>query len=176
MSNPIVQKKTFLELEKISHSTEIIKLIEEKAELKTKEEKAKRLNQIRRGLADAYMAYMNEKIIEAVNKLKTRPNLSIMLKISFFDELTYEDTKVPFHSVHYGGRYEKKWSSRVKDENYIFLFRILQQELDTKGYCLLDESDNSKSHNPFIILYIKKPLDYENRLPLWHGYNRLQIN
>lgn len=170
---------SFLKLDEIPESSVIAELIiqQHNGENILSEEK-KEVIRIRNGLANAYIAYMEKKIIEAIRELKKYPSVSKKLNIdSFNEDICFEETKIHFHTIHYGGPYYNgKWNLRNIYEDYKNLFRILQAEMFSKGYFLLDLSDNSKSFNPVIVLFVSKPLSYDNHSTLWHYYNKLNIN
>lgn len=126
-------------------------------------------------LCDRYKEYLLKCVIEALEKgfygnhALVRFDMKYLLKV---------DSRVcPAHFIHYGN-FESSESGWQRRKPFVVgrnPFRELQMELfKQKKLILLDESDNTKGHLPFIYLYGEKPAHYLKTPLLWHKYNRLQ--
>lgn len=127
-------------------------------------------------ISDKYFEMMLKKIKKAVENMKNHKKSKSVVLVNFHEEITSEGKTIKFHSAHYGfiDRSKNNWNHRkLFVDNDKMPFRLLQKSLFEKGFYLLDESDNKKSHRSMIILYAEKPENYEEMPKLWHSMNTL---
>lgn len=115
---------------------------------------------------DAYLNTMKQLCDQGISEMKSKNWTYYVVPVKFMTEIAGTE----FHILHYGKKLSyQKWNDRtLYSPPPLMPFRVLQRHYLEMGYYLLDESDNTKSNRPFIVIYAQPK---ENVDPLWHGYN-----
>lgn len=125
---------------------------------------------------EKYFEMMLRKIKNAVENMKNQKKSKSIVLVDFHENITFEGKSIKIHTLQYGfiEKSKNSWNHRkLYDDEDKMPFRLLQKSLFDKGFYLLDESDNRKSHKPMVILYAEKPENYDIRTKLWHSMNIL---
>lgn len=128
-------------------------------------------------LCDMYKTYMLTCIKDSLNHWNGKERIRIRANLDHI--LTVENRSCKAHFIHYGNFSAKtsSWKSRHPFVIGRNPFQELQTELfQKKGWILVDETDPDKSFMTYICLYNKKPTNYDETRPLWHGLNKLPEN
>lgn len=111
--------------------------------------------------------------------LRLKDEVNTHFSVTFYElakfiaigKLDINDETFYGHELHYGKLGDSgEWSDRVVDDE--IPFKIVQMEMASQGFYLLDISDHGKSKKIVIKLYCHKPSLYGIK-HMWHGYDRL---